>query len=215
MVTFPASAPLLNYSTASKGRDSMVKLKKGALHGGPMSEQDEPASEPVDGEEESVLEEEVELTPEELLAQAEAKAEAAEKEISYRDAEIQNIQRRLAKEKSELIQYSSMNLSRRMLSVMDDVDRALSAIPKEITNECEPILEGLRLLRERLWSELSAAGVVAMDSKGKEFDPNMHEALTTIPASDENPSGIVIEVIEAGYMFKERLLRAAKVVVAS
>jgi len=215
MVTFPVSDPLLNHSTARKGRDCMEILKKEALHGWPMSEQDEPGSEAAEGEEEPVLEEEIELTPEDLLAQAEAKTEEAEKEISYRDAEIQNMQRRLAKEKSELIQYSSMNLSRRMLSVMDDVDRALSAIPEKTSDESEPILEGLRLLRERLWSELSAAGVVAMDSKGKEFDPNLHDALTTIPASEENPSGIVIDVIEAGYMFKERLLRAAKVVVAS
>ena len=91
-------------------------------------------------EEVEVIEEVVEPTTEEIIAAAEAKAEAAEKEISYRDAEIQNVQRRLAKEKSELIQYASMNLSRRMLSVIDDVDRALANIPAEVSDEIKPIL---------------------------------------------------------------------------
>ena len=74
MVTFPVSGSLLNYSTASKGRDRMEKLKKEALHGGPMSEQDEPETEAENDVEEPVLEEETELTPEELLAKAETKA---------------------------------------------------------------------------------------------------------------------------------------------
>jgi molecular chaperone GrpE (heat shock protein) len=54
-----------------------------------------------------------------------------------------------------------------------------------------------------------------MESKGQVFDPKHHEAITTVPASDEQPVGTVIEVIETGYMFKEKLLRAAKVVVSS
>ncbi|MBT6972081.1 MAG: nucleotide exchange factor GrpE [Euryarchaeota archaeon] len=166
-------------------------------------------------EEEEAIEEVVEPTPEELIAAAEAKAEAAEKEIGYRDAEIQNVQRRLAKEKSELIQYASMNLSRRMLSVIDDVDRALANIPAEVSGEIKPVLDGLKLLRDKTWTELKASGVAAMESKGKPFNPKNHEALTTIPATEEFPAGTIIDVIEPGYMFKERLLRAAKVVVSS
>ena len=192
----------------------MVGFKNETLHGGSMTE-DKNAEAEDSVEEDEVIEEVVEPTPEELIATAEAKAEAAEKEIGYRDAEIQNVQRRLAKEKSELIQYASMNLSRRMLSVIDDVDRALANIPAEVSDEIKPVLDGLKLLRDKTWMELKASGVAVMESKGKAFNPKNHEALTTIPATDEYPAGTIIDVIEPGYMFKERLLRAAKVVVSS
>ena len=198
----------------------MVRFKNETLHGGSMTEDENAEAEgsvEEDGviEEVEVIEEVVEPTPEELIAAAEAKAEDAEKEIGYRDAEIQNVQRRLAKEKSELIQYASMNLSRRMLSVIDDVDRALANIPTEVSDEIKPVLDGLKLLRDKTWTELKASGVAAMESKGKIFNPKNHEALTTIPATDDYPAGTIIDVIEPGYMFKERLLRAAKVVVSS
>ena len=192
----------------------MVGFKNETLHGGSMTE-DKSAEAEDSVEEDEVIKEVVEPTPEELIAAAEAKAEAAEKEIGYRDAEIQNVQRRLAKEKAELIQYASMNLSRRMLSVIDDVDRALANIPTEVSDEIKPVLDGLKLLRDKTWMELKASGVAAMESKGKAFNPKNHEALTTIPATDEYPAGTIIDVIEPGYMFKERLLRAAKVVVSS
>jgi len=192
----------------------MVRFKNETLHGGSMTE-DNTAEAEDSVEEDEVIEEVVEPTPTELIAAAEAKAEDAEKEIGYRDAEIQNVQRRLAKEKSELIQYASMNLSRRMLTVIDDVDRALANIPTEVSDEIKPVLDGLKLLRDKTWMELKASGVALMESKGKAFNPKNHEALTTIPATDEYPAGTIIDVIEPGYMFKERLLRAAKVVVSS
>lgn len=192
----------------------MVRFKNETLHGGSMTE-DKTAEAEDSVEEGEVIEEVVEPTPAELIAAAEAKAEDAEKEIGYRDAEIQNVQRRLAKEKSELIQYASMNLSRRMLTVIDDVDRALANIPAEVSDEIKPVLDGLKLLRDKTWMELKASGVAVMESKGKAFNPKNHEALTTIPATDEYPAGTIIDVIEPGYMFKERLLRAAKVVVSS
>lgn len=192
----------------------MVRFKNETLHGGSMTE-DKNAEAEDSVEEDEVIEEVVEPTPAELIAAAEAKAEDAEKEIGYRDAEIQNVQRRLAKEKAELIQYASMNLCRRMLSVIDDVDRALANIPTEVSDEIKPVLDGLKLLRDKTWMELKASGVAVMESKGKAFNPKNHEALTTIPATDEFPAGTIIDVIEPGYMFKERLLRAAKVVVSS
>ena len=191
-----------------------MRLKKNPQVAASMSDEEEAQAE-TDDEAEPCEEEVVEPTLEELHQSAESRAEAAEKEVAYRDAEIQNLQKRSLKEKSELIQYSSMNLSRRMLSVLDDIDRALSNIAEEISEEARPMMEGLQLLRDRVWSELKAAGVCSMESKGQVFDPKHHEAITTVPASDEQPVGTVIEVIETGYMFKEKLLRAAKVVVSS
>ena len=139
-------------------------------------------------------------------------AETAEKEIAYKDAEIQNVRKRFLSEKSELIQYGSMGLARKMLTVLADVDRAMNNIDDE---DQSPVAQGLRLLRNKMWHELSGDGVTAIDAKGKKFDPAKMDAITTIPASEEFPSGTVVDVIESGYMYKQKVLVASRVVVAS
>lgn len=153
--------------------------------------------------------EEEELDP---LEQANLRAEKAEKEIAYKDAEIQNIRKRLMAEKAELIQYSGMGLARRMLTVLADVDRALDNLDE---NDTSAVAQGLRLLRNKMWHELSADGVVAIEAKGQDFDPAKMEAITTIPSSDTFPPGKVVDVLESGYMYKQRVLIASRVVVAS
>ena len=152
---------------------------------------------------------EEELDP---LEQALARAEQAEKEIAYKEAETQNVRKRMMAEKSELIQYGSMGLARKMLTILSDVDRALSSINDD---DQTPVAQGLRLLRNKMWHELSGEGVTAIEAKGKQFDPAKMDAITTIPASDDFPAGSVVDVLEAGYMFKQRVLIAARVVVSS
>ena len=146
------------------------------------------------------------------LEEANLRAEKAEKEIAYKDAEIQNVRKRLMAEKAELIQYSGMGLARRMLTVLGDVDRAIANLDDEDTSA---VAQGLRLLRNKMWHELAADGVVAIEAKEQSFDPAKMEAITTIPASDALPAGKVVDVLEAGYMYKQRVLMAARVVVAS
>ncbi|MBT3477173.1 MAG: nucleotide exchange factor GrpE [Euryarchaeota archaeon] len=146
------------------------------------------------------------------LEEATLRAEKAEKEIAYKDAEIQNVRKRLMAEKAELIQYSGMGLARRMLTVLGDVDRAITNLEEDDTSA---VAQGLRLLRNKMWHELAADGVVAIEAKEQSFDPAKMDAITTIPASDAFPAGKVVDVLEAGYMYKQRVLTAARVVVAS
>lgn len=146
------------------------------------------------------------------LEEANLRAEKAEKEIAYKDAEIQNVRKRLMAEKAELIQYSGMGLARRMLTVLGDVDRAIANLDDDDTSA---VAQGLRLLRNKMWHELAADGVVGIEAKEQSFDPAKMEAITTIPASDAFPAGKVVDVLEAGYMYKQRVLTAARVVVAS
>ena len=146
------------------------------------------------------------------LEEALALAEKAEKEIAYKDAEVQNVRKRLMAEKADLIQYSGMGLARRMLTVLGDVDRALDNLDKD---DSSAVAQGLRLLRNKMWHELSADGVTPIEAKGQSFDPAKMEAITTIPASDAFATGHVVDVLEAGYMYKQRILLAARVVVAS
>ena len=152
-----------------------------------------------DSQEEELVEE---IDP---LTEAITRAENAEKEISYRDAEIQNVRKRLMAEKSLAIQYGGMGMARKMLSVLSDIDRALSV------NEDE----GLTLIRTKMWSELSSDGVTNIATTGEKFDPAKMEAITTLPSSEDFPPNSVIDEIEAGYLYKERVLIPARVVVAS
>ena len=161
-----------------------------------------------DGTETFEVEVEEEKDPLELALE---RAEKAEKEIAYKDAEIQNVRKRFLTEKAELIQYGSMGLARKMLAVLADVDRALNNIDDD---DQSPVAQGLRLLRNKMWHELSGDGIAAIEAKGNKFDPAKMEAITTIPASDDFPSGVVVDVIESGYMYKQKVLIAARVVVA-
>jgi len=157
---------------------------------------------PVEAEEEIVEEAIEEIDP---LAEALERAETAEKEISYRDAEIQNVRKRLIAEKATAIQYGGMGMARRMLGVLADIVRAL-----EINEN-----EGLSLIRKKMWTELSADGVTSIETTGKNFDPTKMEAITTIQPTDEFPANTVVNQLESGYMYKDRVLIAARVVVAS
>jgi len=159
--------------------------------------------------EEEIVEEEVQVDP---LQEALERAEKAEKEIAYRDAEIQNIRKRAMQEKSEVMKFGSMPLARRMVSVLTDVDRALQSIDDD---DQSAVAQGLRLLRNKLWHELSADGVAEIDAKSKPFDPSTMDAVMTIPATEQYPAGTVVDLLEAGYLYKDKVMVAARVVVAS
>jgi molecular chaperone GrpE (heat shock protein) len=140
------------------------------------------------------------------------RAEFAEKEIAYKEAEIQNVRKRLMADKAEAIQYGGMGMGRRMLTILGDVDRAMNGIEED---DQSPVAQGLRLLRNKMWHELQADGVALIEAKGAEFDPSKMEAIATIPPSDDHPNGTVVDVLEQGYMYKSKVILAARVVVAS
>ena len=158
-------------------------------------------------EEPAPEEEVIELTIEEQLAEAIARAEKAEAEITYRDADLVNLRRRTATDKAELLKFSGFNLANRILPVLDSLDKALEAA------EEGPMTDGVRLTRENLLQALQTEGLTPIEV-GSEFDPTTREALTTLPSSDEHPDGTVIDTLEAGWMYKDRVLRPARVVVA-
>ena len=169
-----------------------------------MSEEESPEEQ---AEEPALEEEVVEPTIEEQLVEALNRAEKAEAEITYRDADIANLRRRTATDKAELIKFSGFNLASRILPVLDSLDKALEVA------EDGPMSDGVRLTRENLLQALQSEGLTQIEV-GTEFDPNTMEALTTLPASDEHPDGSIIDTLENGWMYKDRVLRPARVVVA-
>lgn len=160
-----------------------------------------------DATDEVVEDETIEPTLEEKLAEAIVRAEKAEAEITYKDADIINIRKRNASDRAELMKFAGFNLSGRILPVLDSLERALD------NAEDGPLTDGIRLTRDNLLDALQAEGVTPIEV-GSDFDPNVMEALTTLPASEEHPDGTVIQTLESGWMYKDRVLRPARVVVS-
>jgi molecular chaperone GrpE len=145
-----------------------------------------------------------------------AKLEAEVKDLKDQNlrlyAEFENFRRRTAKERLELMDSANKDTLSALLPVMDDFDRALKNT--EETPENAPVLEGLKLIQQKLTETLKAKGLKAMDSTiGEEFDVERMEAITQIPAPNPDLANKVIDEVEKGYMIGEKVLRYAKVVV--
>ena len=98
-----------------------------------------------------------------------------------------------------------------LLPVLDDFDRAKKNAEDE--NSTEPFSEGVMLVYDKLYKNLEQKGLKAMESTGEEFDPELHEAITEIPAPNEEMKGKVMDTVEKGYFLKDKIIRHAKVVV--
>lgn len=127
-------------------------------------------------------------------------------------ADMENLRRRTAREIQEARVFAIGNFARDMLSVCDDLGRALEAVPSE--GEASPGLASLRdgvaLTERSMLSTLEKHGVKKLSPKGEKFDPNFHQAVFEIPTSDVAP-GVVVEVMQSGYSIGERVLRPAMV----
>jgi len=124
-------------------------------------------------------------------------------------AEFDNFRRRTAKERMELIDLAGKDVIKSLLEVLDDSDRAAKQI--YATEDVVQIREGVMLVFNKLHNTLQQRGLKKMESVGKDFDADLHEAITEIPVPDK--AGKVIDEIEPGYYLNEKLIRHAKVVV--
>ncbi len=126
-------------------------------------------------------------------------------------AEFDNFRRRNAKERIELVQTAGKDIIQSLLVVLDDVDRASKQL--ETTNDIKVLKEGISLVFNKLRSIMQQKGLKAMDAVNEEFNPDLHEAITEIPAPNAKMKGKVIDMVEAGYYLNDKLIRHAKVVV--
>lgn len=148
---------------------------------------------------------------EEHIPTAEELIEEANNKYMRLYSEFENFRRRTAKEKLELISTASEGLIKDLLPVLDDFGRAIKT--NEESEDLEALKEGVNIVFQKFNHTLKSKGVEEMDSKGKEFNIDEHEALTKIPAPEENLKGKVVDVIEKGYKLKDKVIRYAKVVV--
>jgi len=140
------------------------------------------------------------------------KAQIAELNDKYlrQVAEFDNFRRRNAKERVELIQTAGKDVITDLLVVIDDSERAQKQM--EATNDVTQIKEGVQLVFSKLRNTLSAKGLKPMESIGKEFNPDLHEAITEIEAG-EKMKGKVVDEVQKGYYLNDKIIRHAKVVV--
>lgn len=126
-------------------------------------------------------------------------------------AEFENYKRRTLKEKMDMMKSAAQDTLSALLPVLDDFDRAKKNADDE--NTAETFSVGVDLVYKKLYSVLQNKGLKEMESTGQPFDPEHHEALTEIPAPDENMKGKVVDTIEKGYFLNDKIIRHAKVVV--
>lgn len=154
----------------------------------------------------------------EIDAAADAEAEIAElKDKLLRTlADMENLRRRSQKDREDALKYASANFARDMLSVADNLRRAIESIPENGDPDGAALvgfIEGIALTERGLLSALERHKIEKIEPMGKKFDPQFHEALFEIPTNDA-PSGTVMQVMETGYIIHDRLLRPAKVGIA-
>lgn len=126
-------------------------------------------------------------------------------------AEFDNYRKRTARERVDLLQTAGKETISELLPVLDDFDRAKKLADDESSDE--NFSEGVELVYQKLQSTLQKRGLKVMESDGKEFDAELHEALTEIPAPNEDLKGKVVETVEKGYILNDKIIRHAKVVV--
>lgn len=126
-------------------------------------------------------------------------------------AEFDNFRRRTAKERLEMIQTAGRDVIADMLDVADDAERAQKQL--ETTEDIKQIREGVTLVFNKLRNVLQSKGLKPMETIGKDFDPDLHEAITEIPAPAENLKGKVVDEVTKGYYLKDKIIRHAKVIV--
>lgn len=126
-------------------------------------------------------------------------------------AEFENYKKRTARERLDLIETAGSSVMLSIIPILDDFERALSHIEED--KEAEELRKGVTLIYQKLLTTLEQKGLKEMESKGKDFDPDFHQALTEIETPDKKMKGKVVEVIEKGYFIGEKILRHAKVVV--
>lgn len=145
------------------------------------------------------------------LEAAQAALEKEKKEYLFLMAEFDNYRKRVVKEKSEILRNGAEKVLAGLLPIVDDFERGLAATAD--ADDAAAVRSGMELIYNKLVKYLESNGVKAMDSTGKEFDPELHEAIASIPAPSDDLKGKVVDTTQKGYMINDKVLRHAKVAV--
>ena len=126
-------------------------------------------------------------------------------------AEFDNYRKRTLKEKIELTKLAGEDIFLKILPVLDDLDRALKSVQE--SSDLEAVKEGIQLIYSKFSDYLSQQGIKEIEAMHKEFDTDLHEAITKIPAPEKKLKGKVVDIIEKGYYLNDKVIRYSKVVI--
>jgi molecular chaperone GrpE len=188
------------------------------IYGANMSNKDKTdaaVEKELEGVPEHLMADEPETTANEELNKLANELETARQDILYAQAEVQNVRRRMEKEAADARAYAATGFARDILSVSDNLARALEAIPAELREDdkFKGLVAGLEATGRELDTVFGKHGIKRIAAMGLTLDPNQHQAMVEIPSADAEPGTVVAEM-QAGYMIKDRLLRPAMVGVA-
>ncbi|GAB7306181.1 MULTISPECIES: nucleotide exchange factor GrpE [Enterococcus] len=127
-------------------------------------------------------------------------------------AEIANITARNRNERELLQKYRSQDLGKKLLPAIDNLERAMAANVEE--DQAANLKKGVEMVLESLRQALKEEGIEEIPAEGETFDPNLHQAVQTVPATEDVPADTIVTVLQKGYKLHDRVLRASMVIVA-
>jgi molecular chaperone GrpE len=144
-----------------------------------------------------------------------ADLDAAKQDVLYARAETQNVRRRMEKDVADARAYAATGFARDVLSVADNLARAIDAIPPELHDDprLKALVTGLEATQRDLEKVFSQHGISRIAAMGLPLDPNQHQAMMEVPSADAEP-GTIVQEMQSGWMIRDRLLRPAMVGVA-
>ena len=167
------------------------------------------SEEPTNEVEQELAEIEDMETLKQALAGEKQKAESYLANWQRAQADFVNYKRRTEQEKEEIGQFAKATLALNLLPVLDDLERAFASIPSRLASH--NWVDGIRLIERKIRTSLEAQGLSLIEAVGEPFDPHLHEAVR----QDKGEEGMVIEEVEKGYKFQDRVIRPSKVVVGN
>ena len=186
-----------------------------------MADRNKPRDEAVEKELEGVPEELLEKDDEQdgtldgALDSLRGDLEKAQQDVLYARAEVQNVRRRMEKDIADARAYAATGFARDILTVSDNLTRAIDAIPPEMHDDprLKALVTGIEATQRELEKVFAQHGIVRIAAKGLPLDPNQHQAMLEIPSAEAEP-GTIVQEMQSGWMIKDRLLRPAMVGVA-
>lgn len=175
------------------------------------SEEETVSAEADASEETIVVDSEEDASPEALLLKAQAEIEELKDKNLRQMAEFDNFRKRTIKEKAELILNGGEKVLTALLPVLDDLERAMQNIEK--SDDVATLREGVELIVAKLGKTLEGQGLARIETEGKEFDTDFHEAIALVPVDDPEKKGRVIDCVQTGYKLGDKVIRHAKVAV--
>ena len=151
----------------------------------------------------------------EALGALRADLEAAQQDMLYAKAEVQNVRRRMEKDVADARAYAATGFARDVLTVSDNLTRAIEAIPADLHDDprLKALVTGIEATQRELEKVFALHGISRIAAVGLPLDPNQHQAMLEVPTAEAEP-GTVVQEMQSGWMIRDRLLRPAMVGVA-